>query len=85
MAGKLKFNVENDLLPALDFNAVNCGDVGARVFFGQSASAIRVLQGEVDYWRGQEAIMSARVIQLRRQMRELEAQLSLLTNGGDHG
>ncbi|MCB4861653.1 hypothetical protein K7W03_18855 [Sphingobium sp. PNB] len=67
-----------DLLEALDFNAANCGDALARVYYGQAATAIRRLERASAHWQTMAAIERGSAMEARIQNKQLQVRLIAL-------
>ena len=73
-----------DVLPALEFNAVHCGDVIARVYFAEAADRIRVAERERDRIRRRLLLEQVANRTITIEAQALERALAI-TLEQDHG
>lgn len=72
-----------DILPALDFNALHCGDLGARRYYELAAERIRSEEAEGTYWRRRATAEKVRAREYRREADTLAMLLERLLNAED--
>ena len=66
-----------NILDALQFNRVHCGDVGARTYFGLAADEIVKLQRERDHFRRMLAVERVASRKIKVEADALEAALTV--------